>query len=66
MSKLNSNKPGFIAKLLKDISKSSEIEAIKVEIIKEEIINNKYKINYDNIANKMLEFAEREESEIIA
>lgn len=66
MSKQNSNINDLLNSLTTNLLQEDALDTIKTQIIKEELKNNTYKINNLNIANKMLEFSIKHETEVTA
>lgn len=64
MSKSNKNIDKLISPLITEILNSEELDNVKIDIIKEEIKNNSYSVNPDNIANKILELSLNSEEEL--
>lgn len=66
MSKCNKNIDKLINPLINEILNKEEADNVKLEIIKEEIRNNSYKINSKNIAHKIQELSPILEEEVTA
>lgn len=64
MSKCNKNINKLITPLITEILNRDELDNVKIDIIKEEIKNNTYSVNQDNIAHKILELALQSEEEL--